>query len=134
MTYRGLPPAGKTFPVSQFFLEDAVELSGFALEENSPHARRERDLLTSEEESGRAVDWRRELDVSGCREPPPVTRRDETLPVSLLSQRYSGERWQDGWSAQSDIDVDAPLNPNKQTMGAVSTALLRYETQRGCQC
>ena len=78
--------------MTQFFLEDAIEFSGFALEENSPHARRERDLLTSEEESGRCVDWRRELDLSGRHEPPPSSRRDETLPVSLLSQRYAGER------------------------------------------
>ncbi|KAF0286786.1 putative ATP-dependent RNA helicase DHX57 [Amphibalanus amphitrite] len=80
---------GKTFPVTQFFLEDAIEFSGFALEENSPHARRERDLLTSDDESGRPVDWRRELDLSGRLEPPPSSRRDETLPVSLLSQRYA---------------------------------------------
>ncbi|XP_060083551.1 putative ATP-dependent RNA helicase DHX57 [Ylistrum balloti] len=80
---------GRTFPVDQYFLEDAVEFTRFVMEESSPYAR---PLKHSNAVPGRGgfIDPNQyEDDRTEASQPPKEKAKDENLTVKQLFMRYS---------------------------------------------
>ncbi|XP_046351215.2 putative ATP-dependent RNA helicase DHX57 [Haliotis rufescens] len=89
---------GRTFPVDQFFLEDAIEYTRFVMEENSAYARPIKRSNAMRAQPGRgqgrisADDIHDELEEIGNTvmvEPAKDNIRDDNLSVKQLFYRYS---------------------------------------------
>uniref|UniRef100_A0A0A9W9Q9 RNA helicase n=1 Tax=Lygus hesperus TaxID=30085 RepID=A0A0A9W9Q9_LYGHE len=78
---------GRTFPVDQIFLEDAVHMSKFILEEYSPTAKRLGKQHSRELEMAMEAEDMTNLPIKGIMYPHPKTP-DEHLPIKQLFYRY----------------------------------------------
>ncbi|KAF6205655.1 hypothetical protein GE061_019828, partial [Apolygus lucorum] len=88
--FRGAPVIeipGRTFPVDQIFLEDAVHMSKYILEEYSASAKRLGKMQSRELEMAMDADDMTNLPMKGIMHPHPRTP-DEHLPIKQLFYRY----------------------------------------------
>ncbi|XP_072164238.1 LOW QUALITY PROTEIN: putative ATP-dependent RNA helicase DHX57 [Diadema setosum] len=107
---------GKTFPVDQYFLEDAIEFTGYVLDENSPLARPlKRSNAAPSEASARALGKVRyadlEEDIAAAFAQTTFTPaadnvRDSNLTVPQMTLRYSEYE-------MSTIKTLATIDPEK---------------------
>lgn len=89
---------GRTFPVEQFFLEDVLEQTEFAMEENSPYARHlktnnnlglKRGIFDSLDDAADDIDL--EVALAGDNFKPAHDKTpDEKLAIAQLFHRYQG--------------------------------------------
>ena len=93
---------GKTFPVEQFFLEDAIEMTSYVMEERSPFARPLKKMnavrqenLDRDNHSLPLEDIETALANINIQSvaPPKDNILDENLSVPQLYRRYSGGCW-----------------------------------------
>ncbi|XP_046383493.1 putative ATP-dependent RNA helicase DHX57 [Ischnura elegans] len=102
--FNGIPIVeipGRTFPVEQFFLEDVIEMTRYAMEENSPYARplkfksnlskdcaKGGAAMESLKDALESIDLEREMIAEDGFKVPKETVRDECLTVPQFFYRY----------------------------------------------
>lgn len=80
---------GRTFPVEQFFLEDFLERSNYALEENSAYARKVKSCNMDPDDMNSLECELEVADIQGSSNViPNAATRDEFLTIGQLYHRY----------------------------------------------
>ncbi|XP_069118914.1 putative ATP-dependent RNA helicase DHX57 [Argopecten irradians] len=80
---------GRTFPVDQYFLEDAVEFTRFVMDESSPYARPLKNMNAVPGRKGYIDPNAYEDERTEASQPPKEKAKDENLTVKQLYMRYS---------------------------------------------
>ncbi|XP_033733730.1 putative ATP-dependent RNA helicase DHX57 isoform X2 [Pecten maximus] len=80
---------GRTFPVDQYFLEDAVDFTRFVMDESSPYARPLKHSNAVPGRKGYIDPNSYEDERAEASQPPKEKAKDENLTVKQLFMRYS---------------------------------------------